>query len=343
MFGFGRKKSENRSYSSIITNALESAISDQSTGSRSTAIACIAQLVGSEIGSADIELPQDVMISRDVLDWLPREAVFTGEAVAHISRMGGVFSLVPVADHDWQDSGNPDERTWRCRITAYAPSGSRTMIVDRSELVVLRWSWNAYSPGYGRSPAALAGTGSKAAARSESRQMDHATTPIRPLITMPETSETGGDEFQNLREKLAAGGGSPLLVETVAGGAGSRADAPMRDWNPSHLRPEPAAELNQLASDTFSRLVSSAGIPPGIFMPGTDGTALREGMRQARMRCVLPMARKLEDEFRMQLDDSIRIMLDPYPMDMQGRAAAVQKLTAAGVDVAVAMDALGIS
>lgn len=343
MFNWLKTKTENRSYSAIISDALESAINSESTGARSTAIAAVAQLLAGEISSGRIVAPDDIRIDREVLDWIVRQAVTEGEGVALISRSRGRFSLQPIADHDWQQSSMADQSTWRARVTIYSPTGSETQYVNRDRLVVLRWSWNPYAPGFGRSPAALAGVGSQAASRAEARQRDHASTPIRPLIAMPETTDTEGDKTETIRKAIGKGGGAPLLLETTAGGAGSRADAPHRDWNPAHLRPEPTAELNQLAQDTFDRMVAACGIPPAIFRATSDGTSLRESLRQSRLRAVEPLRLRLVDELRAQLDPGIDLVLDNYALDMVSRAQSINKLVAAGVDLGVAMSALGVA
>ena len=339
-----QKKVETRSYTAVITDALEAAVSSGDTGARSAAIAAVAQYLASELGGAEVEAPTGVRITGEWLDWMGRQAVMEGEAVSLIrTRRDGSIALLPVADHDWQHSPNPDEESWTCRATMYAPSGTETVIARRNQLVVLRYSWNSYSPGFGRGPSALAGNASKLATRSEARQADHGQTPVRPFLVIPAGKDPSSESFDGVRSDVSKGGGFPLIVETMAGGGGSRADAPQRDWQPTHLRPEPTAQLNEMTRDAFDRMVAAAGLPPALFRAGSDGTSLRESLRQGRMRFTEPFRRRLEDELREQVDDTIRLNLDNYPLDMVSRAQVVSKLTSAGVDIGVAMNAVGLA
>ena len=339
-----QKKIERRSYTGIISDALEAAVSDGDTGARSAAIAAVAQFLASELGGAEVSAPTGVRITGEWLDWMGRQAVMEGEAVSLIrTRRDGSIALLPVADHDWQHSPNPDEETWTCRATLYAPSGTETVIARRNQLVVLRYCWNSYSPGFGRGPSALAGNASKLASRSEARQADHGQTPVRPFLTVPAGQNPEDDSFSQMRADVGKGGGRALVVETMAGGHGSKADAPQRDWQPTHLRPEPVPALNEMTRDAFDRMVAAAGLPPALFRAGSDGTSLRESLRQGRMRFTEPFRRRLEDELREQVDDTIRLNLDNYPLDMVSRAQVVSKLTSAGVDIAVAMQAVGLN
>jgi len=343
MWPFGKR--EERSYENTITTALESAVADSESGSRSAAIAAVGEFLAAEIGGAMIEAPGDVDVNREVLAWLAREAVFGGEGIATVERRAGGWYLSPVADHDWQEGTGIDPEMWRCRVTNYTPHGSISRVLPRSRLVVLRWSLNVYSPAYGRGPAALAGTASKAASRSEARQADHGSTPVSQLLTIPEGKGGDGgegDPVSGLKSAIRGGKGRIILTETTYGGWGNKADAPMRDLQPSHLGPAFTEELNEAARDSFDRMVAACGLPPALFRGTSDGTSLRESMRQARLRVTEPLRLRLQDELRMRLDPAIALKCDPYALDMVSRSQTVQKLAAAGVALPVAMAAVGM-
>ena len=314
-----------RSYTGIITNAIEAAAGDAQSGARSAAVAAIAEYVSAELAGATIEAPSYIKITRDWLAWCGQQIVFEGEAVTLIrTRPDASTILLAVADHDWQESRDPDEDLWKARITVYAPSGSSTYKkVSRDRLVVLRWSWSTYSPGFARGPASLAGAASELAARSEARQRDHASTKVAPILPLPEGTAADSDKMAMIRRDIATSSGEPLLVETTAGGFGNKGDAPARDWKAEHLRPMPSAELNEMSRDGFYRMIAAAGVPPALFDPKSDGTALREAARQGRMRVIEPIRARLEDELRAQVDDGIRLRLDSYPLDMVSRAQVV--------------------
>ena len=60
------------------------------------------------------------------------------------------------------------------------------------------------------------------------------------------------------------------------------------------------------------------------------------------MGVVVPMARLLEHELREKLEADVRLSFDPYPLDVQGRAAAFAKMVSGGVSVEQALTASGL-
>ena len=227
-------------------------------------------------------------------------------------------------------------------MTLYAPSGTETYVVPRSRLVRLVWSHSAFDPGRGRSPSALSGAAGQAAARSEARLKDHASTPVSELLTVPERQDPATDRWAGVRSGLGQGGGAPLLIETNQGGGGDRAGAPARDWKPESVRPSPSAELVESARDSYSRMLAACGLPPALGDPRSDGTSQREALRRARLNFVQPMLSRLEDELQAQVDPDIRLKLDSYALDMISRSQVVAKLTAAGVELSTALSAVGL-
>ena len=62
----------------------------------------------------------------------------------------------------------------------------------------------------------------------------------------------------------------------------------------------------------------------------------------AHMATVVPLARLLEAELRAKLEADVRLRFDPYPLDVQGRAAAFAKLVTGGVGIEQALTASGL-
>ena len=60
------------------------------------------------------------------------------------------------------------------------------------------------------------------------------------------------------------------------------------------------------------------------------------------MGTVTPLARLLEHELREKLEADVHLSFDPYPLDVQGRAAAFAKMVTGGVDIAQALTASGL-
>ena len=101
------------------------------------------------------------------------------------------------------------------------------------------------------------------------------------------------------------------------------------------------AELVHAARDGYLRMLDVIGMPTALCDAGADGTAQREALRRARLNFVQPFADCLADELSMQLGEEVSFTFDNYALDMVSRAQVVHKLTAAGVDLGVAMAAVG--
>ena len=97
----------------------------------------------------------------------------------------------------------------------------------------------------------------------------------------------------------------------------------------------------KVADAAFMRVLAATGTPPSLFVD-SDGTSQREAVRRWHMNTVLPLARILEAELTMKLEAEVKLKFDAYPLDMVSRSQVVTKLTAAGVALPVAMDAVGL-
>ena len=80
---------------------------------------------------------------------------------------------------------------------------------------------------------------------------------------------------------------------------------------------------------------------PSLFLD-SDGTSQREAVRRWHLNTVLPLAKILEHEFTVNLEAEVKLKFDTYALDMVSRAQVVAKLTAAGVSLPVALDAVGL-
>lgn len=339
-----KKKIERRGYSGIITNALEQAVSGDTASTRSSALETAARLYESEIASCDIQAPPGVDIRPEYLGWMIRKSLLEGEALCLIQVINDQVTIQPVADHDWRNSMAMPEQFWQARITLYGPSGNETRQVNRDQLIVHRWSFNEYSPGFGRSPASGAGSAAMLAANGEKRLNEHMSGPVAIVMTLPEGEDAADDRFESTRNSIVNAKGRSVLLETTAGGHGSRLDAPMNaDYKPNHIRPEPSAELVVTARDSFFRMLAACGVPGGLVDPGADGTSQREALRRFRMMSIEPVRKSLERELRRNIDQDIKLSKDNYALDMVGRSQAIEKLVRAGVGLDIATEALGLN
>ena len=279
-------------------------------------------------------------VTREWRALVARDAVRYGESVSAIRLdREGQLSLVPLAALDWHGSG-VDEREWTVQGTVWAPSGSITRWFPRDEVIVSRWASSAVERYRGRSPSSLAGDTAKLAKNAEARLSEEAAKNVAQLLVLPEGVDPASVESNALREALK--GGMLRFVETVMGGRGDRANAPQTDWTPRHIGPAMKAELVHAARDGYYRMLDAIGLPTALCDANADGTAQREALRRARLNFVQPFADCLADELSRQLGESVSFRFDNYALDMVSRAQVVSKLTASGVDLGVAMAAVGL-
>ena len=171
--------------------------------------------------------------------------------------------------------------------------------------------------------------------------------PLAQLLPIPQDGGDGDedtDPLAALKADIKAAKGSALLVETTAAGFGEGAvAAPRSDWKAMRLGPNPPEGFAKVAGDSFSRFLAAAGVPPGLFAEGADGTAMRESLRQWHMGVVRPLARLLETELTAKFGAAIEIKFDGYPMDMVSRSQVFAKLAAVeGVSSEMALELSGM-
>lgn len=279
-----------------------------------------------------------------VLAQIGRDLIRSGDSM-HVIRMGGdgVVRLIPASS--WHFEGSHDPASWTVRATAYGPSTSTTWSLPVSSVVFVRWGGTPGQTYVGTSPLSWAHTTARLQSEAERSLADEAQGPLAQLLAIPQDpgGDGGeGDPLASLKGDLAGARGKALLIETVAAGWGEgRTAAPQRDWMASRLGPAPPDAMVKVADAAFARVLAACGTPPSLFLDA-DGTAQREAVRRWHLGTVLPLAKLVEHELSAKLDTPVELRFDSYALDMVSRAGVVQKLTAAGVDIGVAMAAVGI-
>ena len=108
-----------------------------------------------------------------------------------------------------------------------------------------------------------------------------------------------------LKAHIGAARGKAVLTETTAAGWGEgKASAPMADWRPQRLGPNPPEPMVRVAESAFSRVVAACGASVSLFSD-SDGTAQREALRRWHMGTVRLLARLLEHELTLRLKTSV--------------------------------------
>ena len=342
-------------YSDEVVAAIEAAAARKAATVTSTAaIEAAAGALSRAFSAAEV---QGAGWVRDAVSppWLAqvgRSLVREGASlsVIDLGAMGDV-ELTPAAQWNFEGHAPHDdarEADWQCRATTFGPSSSATRLLPRDRVVYVRWGTSPGTRHRGQSPASWAAHSAKLAAEAERSLGDEAAGPLAQLLAIPQDGGDGGDDdpLAPLKRDLKAARGDALLLETTSAGWGAgRAEAPgvgNTDWRASRLGPTPPDSMIRAADAGFSRMLAACGVPPGLFAPGADGTAMRESLRQWFMGTVRPMARLVEHELSARLETAVTLRFDNYPTDLQGRAATFQKLVAGGVSVNEALATSGL-
>ena len=273
-----------------------------------------------------------------------RDLIRVGESL-HVIRVAGDGRVHLVPASTWYWEGDADPADWMVTATAYGPSGSETWRLPMEAVVFVAWGSPTARPYHGLAPSAWASSTSRIAAEADKSLGDEAAGPIAQMLAVPQDGGDGGDDdpLALMKADIKAARGKALLVETTAAGWGEgRGSAPQSDWKQSRLGPSPPAALVELRRDAFQAVLAACGTPPSLFLD-SDGTSQREGLRRWHLGTVLPLARLIEAELRAKIDSGIGLEFDSYSLDMVSRSQVVAKLTGAGVDLGVAMAAVGLS
>ena len=157
------------------------------------------------------------------------------------------------------------------------------------------------------------------------------------LMAIPQDGGNGqeGDPLADLRTAR----GRAVLLETTADGWGEgKSAAPLRDWRPERLGPNPPASLEAVMGRGFMEVLAACGVPPGLFVDA-DGTAQRESYRRFFSLTVEPLAGLLAVELEAKIGLTFQ---GRFAADLSGRARAFQSMVGAGMDPAKAAALSGL-
>ena len=341
------ERREAASYTDLVARLIASQAQGQTVEATATAaVEAASGALSRAFACAMVEGPEwarDAVTPR-FLAQVGRDLVRVGESlhVIRLDRMGRAY-LVPCSSWYFEGAADPDE--WMVTATSAAPSGSTTWRLPMAAAIFCAWGSPTARPYHGLAPSAWASSTARIAAEADRSLGDEAAGPIAQMLAIPQDGGDGGDDdpLAMMKADIKTARGKALLVETTAAGWGEGpGSAPQSDWKQSRLGPSPPAALVELRRDAFNAVLAACGTPPSLFADA-DGTAQREALRRWHLGTVLPLARLLEAELRAKLDSGVSLEFDSYALDMVSRAQVVAKLTAAGVDLAVAMGAVGLA
>ena len=249
------------------------------------AVECAAGALSRAFASAEVSGPAWAKraISPAFLGAVGRELVRSGQSLAVIDVSAlGELALLPASSWDFQGEGTrPDG--WTVQAVVNGPSEAVTLYRPWPAVVFVSWGYLTGRPFAGRGPLDWAHTSARLQAEVERSLADEAGGPVANLLTVPQDGGDGteADPLAELKSDIRAARGRALLLETTSGGYGEgRSAAPLRDWKPERLGPEPPASMDSVMGRAFVEVLGACGCPAGLFVERADGTAQRESYRR---------------------------------------------------------------
>ena len=351
LFRKSEKRNAGGGYSDAITAAIEAqAAAKVADASSTAAVESVAGLLSRALCDADViaePWAQDA-ITPFFLMQVGRSLIREGASLSVIQMDGsGRVHLVPAAFWNFERYDSPGgdlEDDWQARVTTYGPGSSHTRLLGRDRLVYVRWGTSPGTRYRGQGPTSWAHLTARLQGEAERSLGDEAAGPIAHILPIPQDGGDGGDDdpLKQLKLDIGQARGRAILTETVAGAWGEgKAAAPMSDWKPQRLGPNPPESMVAVADAAFSRMVAACGASVSLFSDA-DGTAQREAWRRWHLSTVAPLAKLLAHELTMRLETPVALRLDKYPTDLAGRASAFKALVTGGMDVAGAAAVSGL-
>ena len=235
---------------------------------------------------------------------------FYGEHVEliEVDRAGRV-SLRPAIFHEVDGHGLDPDR-WIYRVDVSAPD--RIVERDRYGAGVCHFRLPGREPWRGEHVLQNAYEFKAILARLERAMADEATIPAKAVIPVPEgtdsaTRNTLHAELRDRRKPV------PLPATMAAAEGDGRALAPLSDWKPQRLQPDPSENAVRLRAEVRDQALSCYGIPPASV--GQSASGLRDPDRIFR-QTMLAVARVVSLELAAKMASPYEVRFGPAPADV---------------------------
>ena len=256
-----------------------------------------------------------------------RQLILRGEVVFVLDGVGGL-SLTPVSK--WDVSGGPDPSTWTYKATVNGPSQAVVLEVPASRILHLMYQRSESQPWRGVGPLEDCKETHNLAMALETRLRQEVGGPVGMAIPTPDGGQTSGLEadVNTMRGEVRLTPSTSNNWQTGSNGA------PRTDWKSLRIGAQPPEVLARLRGDTGRDILAACGVPGGL-VGQTDGTTLREQLRQFLHIGVNPVAGELADTIAATfgLDDFNFDFSPLMASDLSGRARSFGQLVKGGMEI----------
>ena len=343
----GRQAAKGGDYTDAVVRAIQAQAASLADTAGTAAVEAAAGALSRAFAAAEVSAPAWARpaIGPEFLGQIGRELVRSGQSmhVISVSELGEL-ALLPASSWDFQGEG-PQPAGWTVQAVVNGPSEAVTLYRPWASVIFCKWGNLTGRAFAGRGPLSWAHTSARLQSETERSLADEAGGPVAQLVAVPQDGGDGGDDdpLAELKADLKTARGRALLLETTAAGWGEgRSAAPMRDWRPERLGPEPPAAMEAVMGRAFLEVLGACGVPPGLFLE-VDGTAQRESYRRFFSLTVEPLAGLLAAELSAKLEAEIGLSFKGrFAADLAGRARAFQSMVGSGMDLAKAAGLAGL-
>lgn len=304
------------------------------------ALETCAGFVSRAFAAAEVKAPETVKAALDpyCLALIGRALIRRGDLVFLIDVKEGRLTLLPASSCDVY--GEPDPATWRYEVTLAGPDKQLTVHKARGDGVVhLRYAFDADAPWRGFGPLQVAKLAGRLSAETVAALADEASGPRGSFLPLP---VDGADPtISTMKSDIRKAKGQALAVE--AGDWNTADPTKSTTWRQMRFGAAPPEALVALQGRASREVMAACGLNPAVFDIEGDGTAMREGYRQALHSLVAPLGRLVAHEMSAKLEAEVALdWAELRAGDIAGRARAFQSMVGAGMDAAKAAALAGL-
>ena len=328
MWPWHHREKRETDYSSLLLQLLESNANGESVVAGVAATEVCAGLFARAMASARVEPENERTrsLTPSVMAMVGRSLIVPGECILELEVDQGALLLRPASS--WAITGGTARSTWLYQINRHGPSGMETIVLPASAVAHIQWSFDPARPWIGRGPLANASTTTALSAMLEQRLYEETSAKVGNLLPVPDP------ENERLKSILDGLKGKNVLVESTSDNWTLGGPGPRNDYLPRRLGASPPSTLIDLRAQVSETILAAAGVPVAL-LGRSDGTLLRESLRQLVHGTIEPAARLVAEELADKIEEpALRFDFTALrAADVTGRARAMASMVSAGLSV----------